>query len=45
MVDLVVNFISAYEDDDNNVEKSLPKIVVNYLKTWFLLDLISTIPF
>lgn len=45
MIDLFVNFISAYEDGDKNTEVRLRHIVKNYIKSWFLLDVIACIPF
>lgn len=44
-VDLVVNFISAYETNDKNVEFRLSRISFMYLRTWFLFDVFSCIPF
>jgi hyperpolarization activated cyclic nucleotide-gated potassium channel 2 len=45
IIDLFVNFITAYENEDKRVEDRLGKIVVNYLSGWFLLDLFACIPF
>lgn len=44
-VDLAVNFISAYETNDKNVEFRLSRISFMYLRTWFLFDVFSCIPF
>lgn len=44
-VDLAVNFLSAYETSDKNVEIRLSRISFMYLRTWFLFDLVSCIPF
>jgi hypothetical protein len=45
MLDFVLNFFMAYEDRDKKVETRLRYIAVNYIKTWFMLDFISCIPF
>jgi hypothetical protein len=45
IVDIVVNFISAYEDKEKNVEFRLTKIAYSYITSWFLLDIVSCIPF
>lgn len=45
MFDLIVNFISAYEDRDKNIEVRLKFIAINYIKSWFFLDLAACIPF
>jgi len=44
-VDIVVNFLSAYETVDKNVEFRLPYIAWRYVRTWFLFDVFSCIPF
>ena len=44
-LDLAVNFISAYETNDKNVEFRLSRISFMYLRTWFLFDVFSCIPF
>ena len=43
-IDLVANFILAYENEDKNVEFRLKMIALNYVKSWFLLDLIACVP-
>lgn len=44
-VDLVVNFISAYETHDKNIEFRFSRIAFSYIRTWFLFDVVSCIPF
>ena len=44
-VDLAVNFLSAYETSDKNVEVRLSRISFMYIRTWFLFDVVSCIPF
>jgi hypothetical protein len=43
--DLIVNFLSAYEDKDKNTEVRWRYIVYNYVKTWLLLDIMACFPF
>lgn len=44
--DVLINFISAYENESTGfLEIHLVKIAVNYLKSWFLLDILCSIPF
>ena len=43
-VDLIANFITAYENEDKNVEFRLKKIALNYVQSWFFLDLIACVP-
>jgi hypothetical protein len=44
-VDIVVNFVSAYETADKNIEFRPSAIAFSYIKSWFLFDVISCIPF
>lgn len=44
-VDLFVNFISAYETADKNIEFRFSWIAFSYIKSWFLFDVVSCIPF
>ena len=43
-VDLIANFILAYENEDKNIEFRLKMIALNYLKSWFFLDLVACVP-
>ena len=43
--DIVVNFFSAYFDNDLNLVTSRKKIIKSYLLGWFLIDLAAIIPF
>ncbi len=46
LVDCFVNFFTTYTDDEKNVEiTDRKKICLNYLKSWFLIDLMSCLPF
>ena len=45
-VDILVNFISATEDTTNNtLIYDHKKLAKNYIKSWFILDLIACFPF
>ena len=45
IVDLIVNFLSSYEDPVTLQEVTDNKLIaINYLKTWFALDFLSTVP-
>ena len=44
-LDIIINFISAYEDNDKNIEVRWKKIAKTYIKTWFVFDVIAIIPF
>lgn len=45
LVDIVLNFFSAYNDKEENLIKKHKTIIKTYLKTWFIIDLISVFPF
>ena len=40
-LDILINFISSYYDEKNQLVFTLKDIVLNYLKTYFFLDFIS----
>ena len=44
IIDLITNFYRAYYNYDENLIKSKIFISIHYLKTWLILDLISSIP-
>lgn len=49
-MDILLNFFTGYEIDDSfkkttRLELNLYKIVINYLKSWFIIDVIATFPF
>ena len=39
-----MNFITAYEDSNGELIVKRCKITKNYLKTWFIIDILSSIP-
>lgn len=44
ILDMVVNFFSSYKDKEENEICNLKKIAIHYLKTWFFMDLIASVP-
>lgn len=44
MFDILVNFLSAYYDDEGNLVKENKTIAKKYLKTWFFVDLLASLP-
>ena len=45
LIDLVLNFFFTYKNSTEIEIFTLKKIALTYLKTWFFVDLISSIPF
>lgn len=45
VIDIIINFISAYENTDKNIEVRLKEIARTYILTWFLFDLAAVFPF
>lgn len=45
LLDILHIFMSAYVDRDRKLETRLKVIAINYIKSWFFLDLIACIPF
>ena len=43
-IDIILSFFAAYVDNEDIVVKNRKKIVINYLKTWFIIDLVSVLP-
>ena len=44
-IDIFINFLSAYEDQDTGLMIiDMKKIAKEYVKGWFLIDLVATIP-
>ena len=44
-IDIVVNFVSAYEQPDGRLIIEHKKIASNYLRGWFILDFLACFPF
>jgi len=45
IIDIIVNFISAYEDNERNIEFRFFRIAQKYVMSWFVFDVLSCIPF
>lgn len=45
LLDIIINFVSSYFDNEDNLVVEHKKIAINYLKGWFWIDFISIIPF
>lgn len=43
-IDIVVNFLSAYEKSDGRYEYGLKAIAINYITTFFLIDFMAILP-
>ena len=44
-LDIIVNFNSAYLTSLHEIEDNRKKIALNYMKTWFVIDILAIIPF
>ncbi|KAL4138242.1 hypothetical protein PRIC2_001749 [Phytophthora ramorum] len=45
LIEMVLNFFTSYEDDATGEEiKDLDKVRLNYVKSWFLVDAVSSFP-
>lgn len=45
LIDIIVNFLSAYENTDKNIEVRLKYIARTYITSWFFFDLAAVFPF
>jgi hypothetical protein len=45
VIDIIVNFNSAYEDKDQILVSNRKKIATTYVKSWFIIDCIAVVPF
>lgn len=45
IIDLFINFMSAVELNDDQIDVRFKGIAMNYIKGWFFLDLFASIPF
>eukprot|EP00603_Paraphysomonas_imperforata_P015122 CAMPEP_0114457472 /NCGR_PEP_ID=MMETSP0104-20121206/4180_1 /TAXON_ID=37642 ORGANISM="Paraphysomonas imperforata, Strain PA2" /NCGR_SAMPLE_ID=MMETSP0104 /ASSEMBLY_ACC=CAM_ASM_000202 /LENGTH=1284 /DNA_ID=CAMNT_0001630019 /DNA_START=112 /DNA_END=3966 /DNA_ORIENTATION=+ len=43
--DLILAFFTAYEYKDSSLDTSLKNIAWRYIRSWFLIDLVSAVPF
>lgn len=44
-LDIIINFLSAYENSDKNIEVRFTVIARNYIQSWFVLDVLASFPF
>lgn len=44
LIDIIINFFSAYYDNEENLITDKKVIAKNYLKGWFFIDLVTSIP-
>ena len=44
-IDIILNFFSAFIDKEDNIIKNHKKIIYNYVSGWFIIDVISALPF
>lgn len=44
-VDIIASFVSSYYDEDFYVVDDLKIISCNYLRTWFIIDIVAIFPF
>jgi hypothetical protein len=44
IMDIFINFFSAYEDPKVGLEVRIKRIAANYVFTWFVFDIFSCIP-
>ena len=44
IIDVFLNFITAIENDNGEICTDRVKIIVSYMRSWFLIDLSSSIP-
>jgi len=41
MIDIIITFFSAYEEQDGFVQQNLRVIAISYIKSWFFADFIA----
>ena len=44
LVDIIINFTSAYYDDEGNLVNENKKIAKKYATSWFFVDLVASFP-
>ena len=45
IIDLIIGFFRSFYNYDEILIKTVPEMVCNYIKNWFLLDIFAAIPF
>jgi len=44
-IDIIINFLTAYERSDGEMEYRLKRICINYISGFFWIDFLSIFPF
>jgi Ion transport protein len=44
IIDMILNFFTAIENDNGDITIDRKRIAIIYLKSWFMIDLTSSIP-
>ena len=44
-IDIIVTFLSSFYDDDYHLIDELRPIAINYIRGWFVIDLLAIVPF
>ena len=45
LIDCIVTFNTAFDDEDFRIIEDYKTIAINYIKTWFFIDILAIIPF
>ena len=45
IVDVIINFFRAYQNYEEHLIRKTKRIILHYIKTWFILDFIEAIPY
>lgn len=43
-IDLVINMLSAYYDEEGKLVQDRKTVITNYIKTWFIFDFMACFP-
>jgi hypothetical protein len=44
ILDTILNFFMAFYDDDEEIVDARKLVALSYLKSWFIIDMISAVP-
>jgi CRP-like cAMP-binding protein len=44
VIDIILNFFTAYVDNEDNIIKNRKKVIISYLQSWFIIDFVSVVP-
>ena len=45
VIDIIIGMITSFKTKNNIIETSKKKVLIHYLKTWFIIDIFSVVPF